>query len=639
MVRMNKLFFLLVLLTCGVCDAAESLRDNALEILPLGRVRPEGALRTRLERQAAGLTGHAEELYRDIGQSDWLTNAGGGGDFAWERGPYYARGLVSLALVLDDATLKARAQRWVEAALASQRADGDFGPRKNNWWANMLPLGYLRDWADATGDARVVPFLERYFAYQEKMFDTLPLEGESCWACARGGDETEVALWLYAKTGNARHLAFARRLAAMTADWTRYYRVGGDPGGHGTFRGGYRCHIVNFMQGLKAPALKWRLDGAAEDRRAYADAFDPNGWVMRQCGRPDAMINGMEPLADRSASSGTELCAIAERIVSSHSVLAAFGDATVADDLEDVAYNALAATVTPDMKGIRYYLLLNQPVCEDKNLLFANNGVETGAICPGPHSGFGCCRSNWHVAWPKFVQAMWMRKGVGLALVAHGPTTVSAELPCGPVTLREETDYPRSGKVTVRVVSGGGRFPLFVRIPRWAELPDAGTFRRYDRDWRTGDVVELEFPMSIRLTQWANAAVSVRRGPLLYALRIDEDWQKIVRHKIPHTDVWSDNADFPKWEIRPKSPWNYALVVKDGTLPGARVADDGRTIRVLAVRTEAAGWGYLRADAPGRAIDPPHSPVDRAVCTAEETVTLVPLSDSQLRIALLPWVE
>lgn len=98
-------------------------------------------------------------------------------------------------------------------------------------------------------------------------------------------------------------------------------------------------------------------------------------------------------------------------------------------------------------------------------------------------------------------------------------------------------------------------------------------------------------------------------------------------------------ADFPKWEIRPKSPWNYALVVKDGTLPGARVADDGRTIRVLAVRTEAAGWGYLRADAPGRAIDPPHSPVDRAVCTAEETVTLVPLSDSQLRIALLPWVE
>lgn len=49
--------------------------------------------------------------------------------------------------------------------------------------------------------------------------------------------------------------------------------------------------------------------------------------------------------------------------------------------------------------------------------------------------------------------------------------------------------------------------------------------------------------------------------------------------------------------------------------------------------------GYLRADAPGRAIDPPHSPVDRAVCTAEETVTLVPLSDSQLRIALLPWVE
>ena len=65
-------------------------------------------MRARLERQAEGLTGHAEELYRDIGQSDWLTNAGVGGEFAWERGPYYARGLVALALTLGDEKLTAR---------------------------------------------------------------------------------------------------------------------------------------------------------------------------------------------------------------------------------------------------------------------------------------------------------------------------------------------------------------------------------------------------------------------------------------------------------------------------------------------------------------------------------------------------
>ena len=59
-----------------------------------------------------------------------------------------------------------------------------------------------------------------------------------------------------------------------------------------------------------------------------------------------------------------------------------------------------------------------------------------------------------------------------------------------------------------------------------------------------------------------------------------------------------------------------------------------------AVRTEAAGWGYMRADAPGRAVDPPMSPVDPSVCsTAEETVTLIPLGDEQLRVTLFPWVR
>ena len=102
----------------------------AMEVLPLGAVRPEGWLAEQLRKQADGLTGHAEELYEDIGKSDWLTGANVGKEFAWERGLYYAKGLVALALVLDDAALKAKAKRWVDAILRSQRTDGDFGPKK-----------------------------------------------------------------------------------------------------------------------------------------------------------------------------------------------------------------------------------------------------------------------------------------------------------------------------------------------------------------------------------------------------------------------------------------------------------------------------------------------------------------------------
>ena len=241
---------------CAVAGGAlaQGLAEPAMEVLPLGCVKPDGWLLEQLQKQADGLTGHAEELYDDIGKSDWLTGASVGKEFAWERGPYYAKGLVALAFVLDDATLKGKARRWVDAILGSQRADGDFGPKARNWWANMIALGLLRDWCEATGDARVVPFLERYFAFQREALADYPLAAESKWAAARAGDELDVVLWLFRRTRKAEWLDFARTVSAQSADWTTYYFRGGDPAGPNA--NGCRSHIVNFMQGLKTPALQ-----------------------------------------------------------------------------------------------------------------------------------------------------------------------------------------------------------------------------------------------------------------------------------------------------------------------------------------------------------------------------------------------
>ena len=382
-----------------------NVRPAAMEVLPLGSVQAGGFLQVRLRRQAEGLTGHAEELYDDIGNSDWLTGGNRGGMFAWERGPYYAKGLVALALVLNDSSLKARAKRWVDAILVSQREDGDFGPKMRNWWANMLALSLLRDWAAATGDSRVVPFLERYFRFQSAAFESYSLSTESRWAVARAGDELDVVLWLYGKTGLEEWRTFAESISTQSTDWTRYYMRGGNPG-EGDEANGFSSHIVNLMQGLKTPSLQWRLCGEEQKRTAYHVAFSPNGWLVKCYGRPDRMLNGSEQLSDRSSTEGTELCAVAERIVSCQTQVSVCGDSVAADDMEVVAYNTLMSMVAPDGRGIVYYCLLNQPACIDKPLNFANNGEDVGSICPGPYSGFGCCRSNFHMAWPKFVQSI-----------------------------------------------------------------------------------------------------------------------------------------------------------------------------------------------------------------------------------------
>lgn len=100
------------------------LLPRAFEPLPLGQVTPAGWLRSQLQIQVNGLTGHLQEFWPDVARSQWI-----GGDVeGWERGPYWLDGLVPLAHLLDDRRLQDVARFWVDRILASQRPDGWLGP-------------------------------------------------------------------------------------------------------------------------------------------------------------------------------------------------------------------------------------------------------------------------------------------------------------------------------------------------------------------------------------------------------------------------------------------------------------------------------------------------------------------------------
>ncbi len=649
----QRVIGLLLAVSLSASTVGSAQGDLAMERLAPGSVRPEGWLLRQLEMQRDGLTGHAEELYADIGQSDWLTAGKRGEQFSWERGPYYAKGLTALAFALDDEKLKARSKKWVDAYIGSQRANGDFGPVTNNWWANMLVLWTVRDWCEATGDERVVPFLERYFAFQRAAFKGgNGFLNDSIWAHARVGDELDVLLWLYRKTNKREWLDFAKKVAEQSADWTDYYHRGGE----GFGKSGYRIHIVNFMQGLKTPPLKWLIGGSEEDRTAFRAALDPAGWAFRKNGRPDRAVNGTEPLTGRSSTQGTELCATAEHILSSQVALEVLGEAYIADDMEIAAYNTLPATLAPDIKGLRYYCLLNQPCCTDAPLRFKNGG-DWAPIMPGPYTGYGCCRSNFHLAWPKFVETMWMRRGGGLAAVAYGDCVVKTPL----ATIRESGGYPFADSVKFEIVaSSGGEWPFFVRIPGWcrgAAIKVNGksfggphapcSFVRIDRAWQKGDAVELSLPSESMVSRWKDDSIAVTRGPLLYALKIDAvervrsaaEWPAI---KDDACGVLRDRElGFPMKELTAASAWNYALVAQDSGEPAFSVKGEGlsRRLQVRAVRTVHGGWGSMRKDAPGRAVDPPTSPIPQTAAVGEEeTIELVPIALTQLRITLFPWL-
>src|SRR5881396_3758420 len=173
------------------------LQLEAFVPLPLGSVKPRGWLRDQLRVQANGITGHIEEFWPDLGPRNmWL-----GGDLeGWERGPYYLDGLVPLAYLLEDERLIGMAQRWIEAILASQKADGWIGPvqakdrREYDVWPVMIVLKVLTQYHEASGDPLSIEAVARFCGWLRDHLEARPLFewGEHRWA-----DLLLSVYWMY----------------------------------------------------------------------------------------------------------------------------------------------------------------------------------------------------------------------------------------------------------------------------------------------------------------------------------------------------------------------------------------------------------------------------------------------------------
>jgi hypothetical protein len=266
----------------------------------------------------------------------------------------------------------------------------------------------------------------------------------------------------------------------------------------------------------------------------------------------------------------------------------------------------------------------------------------------GLEPNFGCCTANMHQAWPKFVKSLAMASpGGGLAILAYGPCTVRAPVGRGTrLELREETDYPFDGKVRLAMkLAKAERFPLLLHIPAWAEgasvsvngKPEAssrgGTFCAIERDWADGDLVALELPQRVRLEGGHEGLISVYRGPLLFGLKIGEERIKI-RGEAPHCD----------YEIHPKSPWNYGLLLD--------MKNPANSFRVESAGVSTVPWdgskAPVRLSVPARKlpqwklVDNSAGPMTGAPQDTDqpvENVVLVPFGSTRLRIGAFPLAK
>jgi DUF1680 family protein len=622
--------------------------------LPLGAIKAKGMLLKMLELQRDGLTGHLDSVYSVVcgDNNGWL---GGTGD-GWERGPYWVDGLVPLAYLLNDDGLKAKAQKWIEWSIENQRENGYFGPyplpegyehitgtqqdMREDWWPKMVMLKVFQQYYTATNDERVIKLLTNYFKYQLNNLPKNELGYVTFWANRRGADNLSVVYWLYNITHEKFLLNLAEIIHKQTFDWTDVYsgnmlrRLNPLP----------ELHCVNVAQGLKAPIIYYQQ----HPEQKYLDAVKKGLDALKEChGFVNGMYGGDESMHGNDPTQGSELCSAVEMMYCFENILPITGDVYYADYLEKIAYNVLPTQITDDYMRKQYFQQANQIMVTNVERNFFND--KNARICFGTTSGYPCCLTNMHQGWPKFVQNLWYATADnGIAALVYGESEVTAKVADGKdVTIEETTSYPFKEQIRFEVkASPSVEFPFHLRIPEWCKNPTVTVNGKeitvnptnnivvINREWNAGDVVELDLAMDFRYSHWYENSVGIERGPLVYALKINEEWR----------EVKEDGYDDTFWEVLPKSPWNYALVKSelDENRLKAEVSDEiapnpwNLENAPIVVKTKGKRmpmWTMERASA-GK-IPSPSWP-QRQSEKQEEEIILIPYGCTTLRIAQFP---
>jgi len=690
----TKQLICFILLTFGLCAEGgaqlqnrKPLRANPYLELPLGSIQAKGWLEDQLKRMKSGLTGHLDERYPEVAgqRNGWL---GGDGD-AWERGPYWIDGLLPLAYILKDQTLIDKVKPWVEWTLNNQREDGYLGPRPlrekpipepgiqkepvEDWWPRMVMLKVLQQYHNATGDKRVIQALTKYFKYQLQELPKHPLDQWSFWGNRRGADNLMVVYWLYNITGESFLLDLGNLLYEQTFPYTTVFSSEYSTKQTGTDHlypyntgNGYpfqqalinklhvgqlqSFHCVNLAQGIKTPIVYYQQQPDSNYIKAVKQAFKD---IALFHGQAQGMYGGDEPLHGNAPTQGIEFCSVVELLFSLESMLTITGDTEFADHLEKIAYNAMPTQATDDFNHRQYFQSANQVLISRAERNFFEDGGHQGTDqCFGLLTGYPCCTANMHQGWPKLVQNLWYQTADnGIAALLYGPSEVETKVGNGQVLrIIEDTHYPFDETIRFTIQTKKAiSFPFHLRIPHWAkdaqitvngkaisETAKAGSIVKINRSWKDGDQVNLILPMHIETSRWAELSVAVERGPLVYALKIEEDWRKV-----------SNVAYFGDFfEVYPKSDWNYGLLEKAIKDPqnGFEVVKNqtggqypwNLTAAPIVLKTKAKkipGWSLYKNMA---------GPLPHQFSSAKEeetSITLVPYGCSTLRITQFPIVN
>jgi DUF1680 family protein len=468
------------------------------------------------------------------------------GEFAGK----FLTGATAVYRATRDPALRDSLREYVKALLPLQDADGYFGPFPKDhrltgqapniqgnpgptwdaWGHYHMMLGLLT-WDEAAGDpealaaaARIADlFCDRFLG------EKTPRLVDTGWTEMNLAPAHALAL-LHEKTGEAKYLTLAKQIVEefaatgpdgkpLAGDYDRLGRAGEE-----FFRTPKpRWESLHPIQALAALG---RIEGDADRRDAFANLW----WSIARLDRHNngGFSSGEQAQGDPYHPGAIETCCTVAWLAMSVDMLKQSGDPVVADELELSTINSALGMWSPSGRWSTY----NTPMDGVRQASFHEIVFQARPGSPE----LNCCSVN-------------AARGIGLvshwALLAdaatggpvlnwYGAGKLAGSLKDGsPVRFDVETDYPRSGRVAIKVgVDRPTKFPLALRIPQWsaatrltvagAPRPDVNpaTYHVIDREWNPGDVIELKLDMGPRV--WVGEGGVAGRsslyvGPVLLA--------------------------------------------------------------------------------------------------------------------------
>lgn len=609
---------------------------ESYEMFGIGEITAEGWIRNQMIRDMKdGNLGNLDEL-RKLGEPFGDKKGKGYGEFEGN----YLDAIVRNAILTGYEPFLAWSKSLADRILSQQDESGFMGGQKpENFkalhsreialWSQACYLRGLLAYAEYSDDPKYMEAIIRDVDYVMSLFadenDNFFI-GESSvegGARAHGLMFIDILESLHGITGDDKYLDFAKRLYEDYSkgknikncdNQRKYLSDAGKPFLYHAPHVAEHSRVIYYL----ASELPGYETLKANSIGKFLQSLSPSGGMIT-----DPFI--LECVGGKFGDPKLryEYCSLTESSISLESCFRKFGDVRIAEEVENIVFNAAQAARFSDGKACAYCSRDNQinAIGEESNHTFRLQYAACHKIA--------CCVFNQGRIMPYYVQNMWLKDRDGITAAFYGPGRLSTTFRNQRLEIEEDTMYPfeNTVKFTVRPEKDV-RMSLKFRIPSWADSVvislNGGALTgnigenmlTIDRKWKNGDVIVLSFQSGIKMHTACNNEFYFTKGALLYSMGFQE---KAVEKK-----------DFGFGNFK-----NYNLVPADSA--DIRRYEDLRLVKGIRNKFDADG-GLLKFSISETAdenypYDSPYSTISVEMQSGKKKTTgiLVPIGSTLLR--------